>query len=1216
MSDQTEPKPDEVAPPTGSDRAERPAGTARRKRRRRLGAIGLILGVLVLLIWALPYAASVGPARDLILSKLSNRIKGRVRAEQLSISWLGPCTARGVRVDDPEGREVLTVKALTWSGGVLRAIFSRADFGQVDIHGCAAVVYLDETGRASLPRAFHSRKPTPKRPPAPLPELSGKVGLDGSSVRIVRADGRAYEISQIEGRFDTTRLDAVSGHLTLVPAGGGRIRAEVDVRQFVSRGRLSPASASGSIRVAADPAVDLAGLGALAVGLNRVEGRAGLAASVTLAPGDVRGEFTIALSGFRAAYAAAAGGRPIDVRVSGAFGRKGEQVDGQVELSGEAGRIRASFTYNPPAMPVRIATTDVLAAIVGGEPMSLPEFTLTADGRVNLEAVGRSAPALLRLRPDVEITGGAVTVENLSLSGGSEPAASGKIELAGLTARAGERQIRWQPIVATFAAALKPRQGLHVREALLRADFGEFTARGTPEQMAMRYRFDLAGLGRSLREVFELGSVEISGQVSGKADLARKAEDRIDLAMTAGAESLSWTSGRRKLKADRLDIRQTGHLSLTGNAPRRLSVSDAAFDLDGAVTGSGSGWFDLDRESFQGRFELKRADLAYVGRQAGALGVAALEAYSGTLSLEAGLARDSAGGAVASTGSGQIVDLRARGKPIGEGPVRLRWSDGRFAPGEKLLTAAAVGLASKIAELEAEDVRLALGAEVAVDAKVKRLAADVAAALATATPFTNWKQPPPVSGRLEWSGSARTTARETTLSGSGSISGLQYGGGKWAVSAHEDRATFAHRLGVDWPGEEITLESLEVACEALSARLAGRIRRFRTTGTLDLTGSYQLSWERLMPMLYELAPELAKSVALAGTSASEFTLTGPANRPELRPVYRGLTGGVKVGFSSGTVYGVRLGEAVLSPALRDGRIDLPEAVVPASGGKVRLVGAVELGPGPPVLRITDRTQLLENVPVNARIGKSLLSRFNPVFSELDLAEAQGRLSLTVQDLALPLGPEIRRGGAGRGVLELKDLKLLPRGLLAILVGPLAAKAQPVKVNSVAFNINQGRVHFDNFTMTFAGALDLRFYGSVGFDDSLRLWVTVPVQETLLSRLGIKSRVVDFARLLQGVRVGVPVVGTRLRPRLDLKKVDIRPLIQRATQALLVEEAFKRAKKALSPKRPTTQTRPAEQADPGASTRPRAGSPGQQLLDAMFELLEDRLDRSSPDQPKR
>ena len=383
-------------------------------------------------------------------------------------------------------------------------------------------------------------------------------------------------------------------------------------------------------------------------------------------------------------------------------------------------------------------------------------------------------------------------------------------------------------------------------------------------------------------------------------------------------------------------------------------------------------------------------------------------------------------------------------------------------------------------------------------------------------------------------------------------------------------------------------------------KVQGVVRKFRTTRDLDLTGRYTASWDDLMPLLRQFAPDVAQKVAFSGRPASEIRITGPANRPQVRPVYRGLDAGLNVGWAGGQAYGLKLGKALLSPSLHDGQLNVPVATITAGEGKVRLGCLVDFQPTEPMLRMPGKTQVLEGVPITAELGKDLLSRINPIFSELEMGQAEGKISLLVDDLRFPVKKELLNRAGGKGHLDLTDMKIVPRGLLATLLELVEVdpeKAQPVKVSGVDFMIKDGRLEYDNFTMTFVDTLDLQFYGSVGFDDTLDMGVSIPVRTALLERFKVSGT--QYVRFFEGIRVKIPIVGTRLNPRLDLSKVDIRPLIQRAIRAFLAEEAAKRAAEVLKPKRPTTRPRP-------PTTKPAPTSPEQQLIESIFDMLQDRL----------
>jgi hypothetical protein len=197
------------------------------------------------------------------------------------------------------------------------------------------------------------------------------------------------------------------------------------------------------------------------------------------------------------------------------------------------------------------------------------------------------------------------------------------------------------------------------------------------------------------------------------------------------------------------------------------------------------------------------------------------------------------------------------------------------------------------------------------------------------------------------------------------------------------------------------------------------------------------------------------------------------------------------------------------------------------------------------------------------MGEKLLSRFNPMFA--NVAGMEGELSLRVEDLALPLGESLLRSGRGSGHLDLSRLSITPKGgllndLLQLLGGSGEKTVQPT-ISGVDFVIADGRVSYDNFDVTI-GELDLRFSGSVGFDDQLKLNVSVPLNAYFLKRFGMEGQIVDIFDMVGklGTRVEIPIRGTRKFPKLEMGEVDFESILadirKRALQRQAQEAAFR------------------------------------------------------------
>ena len=290
-------------------------------------------------------------------------------------------------------------------------------------------------------------------------------------------------------------------------------------------------------------------------------------------------------------------------------------------------------------------------------------------------------------------------------------------------------------------------------------------------------------------------------------------------------------------------------------------------------------------------------------------------------------------------------------------------------------------------------------------------------------------------------------------------------------------------------------------------------------------------------------------------------------------------------------------KAQFAPRLADGKVNTPVTEIPSDGGMIRMGGTVDFTGEQPMFLLPGKVQVLDRVPVSADVTKKLLSRINPIFS--NLAVAGGRLSLETEDIELPLGDEIKTGGSGKGYLDLSEMAVTPEGALRTLLemgGVPMGKTVPLTTPGVEFHIRDGRIYYDNFTLLFPGDFDLIFRGSVGFDDTVDVKASMPVKSGLFERFGIGGPIAQYAALLEGVRIEVPLMGSRLIPKLDLSQIDIAKLVDQALKAMLkspgktIEDILK---------------------GPGAAKTPDAGTDGKETspLDVLFDLLEETQKKS-------
>ncbi len=275
-------------------------------------------------------------------------------------------------------------------------------------------------------------------------------------------------------------------------------------------------------------------------------------------------------------------------------------------------------------------------------------------------------------------------------------------------------------------------------------------------------------------------------------------------------------------------------------------------------------------------------------------------------------------------------------------------------------------------------------------------------------------------------------------------------------------------------------------------------------------------------------------------------------------------------WDSVKMYDLVLGKTTFKPTFRNERLDLPVATISVSAvqpqkdalpGFLRIGCETDFSGDEPVLKMPGTLKVVENIPINHEFGTDVLSRILPIFYKLK--ELTGHISLTIEDLDVPLGEGIKHTGSGRGRLILKDVKILSNGLMTDLtnLGGLTPPSDltSLKISDLVFEIRDGRFYYDDLVVTSAGTLDMKFSGSVGFDDTLDMIVTLPVL-LLPKQIEQLAGIITLKKLRSGTGLDnlnplsgglgdirrVRIIGTRQEPKFGLPPV-LDPLLKPKTR---------------------------------------------------------------------
>ncbi len=1177
--------------------------SARRKNRKKrrwlvwLARVLLLVGVIVAVG---PWMLSTAPGNTLLAKIISDASDGAVTTGKISISWTGPCRVSQVKVIDDSGREVFVTETVEYAGGLLGLLLDRENLDALTVDKPAATVYLEAEDEDEKDREKRKRRRISLSDPIAVPFIpAGDVTISGGVLTLVQPDGRQYVVDGIEMLVSLDANQLLTGSVEISLPGDGRLTAGFELAELFAEGMLNINGAKGSFQAASTRAIPIKPISDFAASEARLTGDIEFDLKGNLKGGELRTESTTTLNQLASDAAGEFVINPLDVTIINNSVLTDRQATGEGSISSQAGRFDWSGKWDLETQGHTPDTEAIIAAIFGSQSLELPDFALDASGSLDVPRLAAAVPTVLKLLPDTEVTSGTFTVEQLAIRGGVEPSVEARAALKEFIAERHDRVIQWQPISLSLKAGLLEKAGLKIDRFQCVASFAQFEGSGTSSDLQLGYETNLGKFYDELAGLVEIPAAidRPTGRLTGSVLLARTQGDRIDFAIESDGSGVSLRYDKRVIEFLNGKSAANGQVSLTDGKPVRVDVESLSVTVDDQLVATGMGWGDLKTGQFEGKFNLQRGELAKLTKWAQVPGDTSSETadYSGVLSADISVSRSAADQRIVSAGWAKVRQLAVDGELIGDGAVDMEYSGLSLAADRSRADLASASLTSQPLRMKATDVRVNLADKLQSGGSIE-LVAELADCIAAAQPLAKWDDPPGISGKLNWSVKTSTQGEKVQLTGGGTITQLAVVTDGESLSYGD--VSVEHTLVADQAAQQIEVQRMTVDSLPLKFQLAGLITRPAEECLLDLKGSYQGQWKHLLALVYSVKPELKENVQIIGTTGGDILITGPARRPELSPTFGELVASGPAGWDRASFFGVAMDKAQFAPRLADGKLNTPVTEIPSDGGTIRIGGTIDFTGEHPMFLLPGKVQVLQSVPVSADITRKLLSRINPIFS--NLAVAGGRLSLEIEDIEFPLTKDAAKtGGSGKGFLDLSEMSVTPEGAMRTLLemgGVPIGKTVPVTTPGVHFYIKDGRIYYDNFTLLFPGEFDLIFRGSVGFDDTVDVTATMPVKSGLFEKYGIGGPIGQYAALLKGVRVEVPLTGSRLMPKLDLSKIDIAKLVNQALKAML-KSPGKAIEGVLK--------------GPDAKKTPDAGSDGKETspLDVLFDLLEETQKKS-------
>ena len=1048
-----------------------------RKRRRWWIVAAAAAIVVVGLVAALPWLLGTPPARRWLLSRADRALApGGLAFDSIRASWFGPTRMTGVVLRDREGDRVVAASRATWDRNLWQILFDRPRFGTLVLDGADLDLERAPDGSVDL---YETIKPVLRMDP----RTALKVVFEGGRLRF-RGAGMPEPVTA--DRADLTLdIQAAPGpvawqlRMRKGPAAPGQEAVALEITGRYDRWQPRPAGAP------ADLAVELAGRrwpwaldrqgwtarGALDgdLAVRRRSGRWGLSGKARL-------------GGLDAAGPGLAGDH---LRL--------DSVDGVWDLAQAANvwQIRRLELISPIGS---IRADGTLPAPSGG--------TARLVGTLDLAALAAQLPHALRLREGIALDQGAASIRVEARTGSGAPTWDIEAKVSDLRARDRDRAFTLQEPATLAARLTRPGEAWAVERLAVKTAFLDASAWGDLDRgVAWSGTLDLGGLRRQLRDLVDLGGVELEGRGDVSGSYRR-----------AGA------AFEARIAADLHDLRAAG-LGL-GPGPIRRDAARLDLVLGGPATASGlpQSWRDLKLGVHSGAVT---ADLAATPRDGGhdltATARAPLTLLDRKHQAEARLiARWEGSGASIDRLRVALLPDEGAKEPKAE-PLALEVR-GRYdrERGEIVLSPVSGARGDRAIALAPDGVRVVgIGRPGGLKATAA-LVGDVAALRPmVATPAD-----------LAGTWSARATAQATD-------EGLQLGGRLDLTDLSRPGPAGQGRraegpIAVSMKGlyrgdaDRLDLAELVLASRYATLEAAGTLAELGGRRLADLKGTLTPDWKAINGLL---ADRVEPGARVSGKPRPAW-LSGALGAGSADEVLRSLDGEVGVDMVAADLYGMHVGPAPIVFRPRQGRLVLDPIDTTINNGRLHLEPELTFdGDRGATLRLEEASTITD-AEINDEVSHRVLSYVAPV---LDRAtRAHGRVSVELDAAAIPLGGDPGRSTTVDGDVVFQDVEFLAGPLADQLLRLIGRDDRPLlKLDEpVALKIADRRVYQQGLALPLGRVSRIELQGWVDFDRNLAMTASLPLTPAMVGNLPILNDIVE------GTRITVPIRGTLQHPEID------------------------------------------------------------------------------------
>ena len=295
-----------------------------------------------------------------------------------------------------------------------------------------------------------------------------------------------------------------------------------------------------------------------------------------------------------------------------------------------------------------------------------------------------------------------------------------------------------------------------------------------------------------------------------------------------------------------------------------------------------------------------------------------------------------------------------------------------------------------------------------------------------------------------------------------------------------------------------------------------------------LTGSANLDFD-LKNISTIIGDRLPEDLAIKGNhplkvNFTTFTTTEIDDPNQLK---KNLTAQADYAFDELSFKGINFDKTAVSLTADKGILTVQPFTTNVNNGKLSLAGNIDLNENPLTFRLTEPTQIADQISINDELSEQMLKYINPLFA--NQANVSGFLNFKTDKIIVPLAPKSENKIDIAGNISINDVRLSAKGLLGQIEKFSPQSHNKLTIEPTNFTINNGIMQYTDpqGMQVDLGDNPLNFTGQIGLDKTIDMTITLP-----WSVLGKTAKV---GKETQG-RIAIPIENTLDNPKINLQKL--------------------------------------------------------------------------------